>query len=99
MSKIFENWRKFINEQGPASFPEDEEIESLPIPNASDPGPLEDPEQENEMPYVDPGIDKVSGVPNMLKRAPKHSMVIGNPKGKGTKSDPRGIFINGEFIK
>ena len=27
MSKIFENWRKFINEQGPASFPEDEEIE------------------------------------------------------------------------
>ena len=98
---IMENWRKFVNEQDAQqkiqSLPDDEEIESLPIDNASDPGPIDADEPEVEPKYLDPGLN-ADGVPNMLKRPPKHSIVIGDLNGKGEKGKPRGIFINGEFL-
>ena len=93
-SLIMEQWRKHLKELDGA----DKLDPGFGGVGYSEPGneSSEDyPEQEQE--YEDPGLD-ADGVPNMLKRPPKHSIIIGNPKGKGTKSDPRGIFINGEFL-
>ena len=84
-SLIMESWRRYLKEY--------EGADKLDQGVGGTGGvEISEPEQ-----WEDPGID-TDGVPNSLKRPPKHSIVIGNPKGKGTRSDPRGIFINGEFL-
>ena len=94
---IMENWRKFVDEQKSTEIDDDSvNPESLPIDNASDTGPIQPEEEELEI-YTDPGLN-AEGVPNMLKLQPKHSIVIGNLSGRGGAKDPRGIFINGEFL-